>query len=61
MKYSEAGKGSAPRKTQNTETYAKNWELIFGKKNGNDQNSSEETTQSLRSADDETQSGSPSL
>jgi hypothetical protein len=29
---SDGGKGSAPRKQQDHEAYAKNWELIFGKK-----------------------------
>lgn len=33
MKYSEAGKGSAPRKNQNMDAYRSNWDLIFGKKN----------------------------
>jgi hypothetical protein len=31
-KQAEAGKGSAPRKTQDQKKYADNWDLIFGKK-----------------------------
>ena len=29
---SDGGKGSAPRKQQDQEAYAKNWDAIFGKK-----------------------------
>lgn len=29
---SDGGKGSAPRKQQDQDAYAKNWERIFGKK-----------------------------
>lgn len=29
---SDGGKGSAPRKNQDHEKYAKNWDQIFGKK-----------------------------
>ena len=29
---SDGGKGSAPRKQQDTEAYAKNWDTIFGSK-----------------------------
>ena len=30
--YSEAGKGSSPRKQRDDDAYKKNWEAIFGKK-----------------------------
>jgi hypothetical protein len=29
---SDGGKGSAPRKQQDQDAYAKNWDAIFGKK-----------------------------
>jgi hypothetical protein len=32
MKYSEAGKGSAPRKGQNNDSYSEGYDRIFGKK-----------------------------
>lgn len=37
MTYSEAGKGSAPRKQEDKEAYASGWDRIFGKKNETDQ------------------------
>jgi hypothetical protein len=30
-KQAEAGKGSKPRKQQDQDSYAKNWDMIFGK------------------------------
>ena len=30
MKMSDGGKGSSPRKQQDQESYAKNWDAIFG-------------------------------
>ena len=34
--YAEAGKGSAPRKNQDQDSYRDNWERIFGKKKRNE-------------------------
>jgi hypothetical protein len=31
-KYSDAGKGSAPRKQQDQDSYSKGWDRIFGQK-----------------------------
>ena len=33
----EAGKGSKPRKEQDREAYANNWDIIFGKKKAEEQ------------------------
>ena len=35
-KHSEAGKGSKPRKKQDQESYASNWDKIFGNKQKED-------------------------
>jgi hypothetical protein len=34
MKYSEAGKGSAPRKQQDHDAYARGWDAIFRRNRG---------------------------
>ena len=48
--YSEAGKGSAPRKGRNDSAYAEGWDRIFGAKNvqeevGKNQDQSSEATE----------------
>ena len=44
MTYSEAGKGSAPRKVRDDAAYASGWERIFGNKMNIDLNTLEITT-----------------
>lgn len=48
MKYSEAGKGSAPRKAQDRDAYASGWDRIFGvnREKGNNQDKDAEAKES---------------